>query len=242
MGRLADVNHIRAQVEDFFKGQRGRLSGFKALVTAGPTFEPIDPVRYIANRSSGKQGYAVAGALARFGAETVLISGPTNLDTPPDVMRIDVETAKEMWQATEETLPVDIAVCAAAVSDWSVDQVAGEKIKKRDGADQVLKFQENPDILAGLSAPSNYRPHLVIGFSAETAEVIENSKRKLARKQCDWIVANDVSREAGVMGGDDNTVHVISGGEVDSWPRMTKEDVALHMVEKIAVHMEQKSA
>lgn len=242
MGRLADVEFIRDQVVNFFKGFEGRLSGFKALVTAGPTYEPIDPVRYIANRSSGKQGYAIAGALARLGAKTILISGPTNLDTPAYVERLNVETAKEMWQATEDNLPVDIAVCAAAVSDWSVDKIAADKIKKRGGADQMLRFKENPDILAGLSAPSNYRPHLVVGFSAETQDVIENSKRKLGRKKCDWIVANDVSKKSGVMGGDENTVHVITGDKVDSWPTTTKFDVANKLAEKISDYMELKSA
>ncbi len=242
MGRLADIEFIRDQVANFFKGHQGKLSGFKALVTAGPTYEPIDPVRYIANRSSGKQGYAIAGALARLGAKTILISGPTNLETPTNVERLNVETAKEMWQATEENLPVDVAVCAAAVSDWSVDKIAGEKIKKRGGADQMLRFKENPDILAALSAPSNQRPHLVVGFSAETENVIENSKRKLARKRCDWMVANDVSKEGGVMGGDENTVQVITGDKVESWPTTTKVDVANKLAEKISEFMELKSA
>lgn len=242
MGRLAEVEFIRDAVANFFKGHKGRLDGKKALVTAGPTFEPIDPVRYIANRSSGKQGYAIAGALARLGAKTLLISGPTNLETPANVERINVETAKEMWQATEENLPVDVAVCAAAVSDWSVNKIADEKIKKRGGADQMLRFKENPDILAGLSAPSNQRPHLVVGFSAETENIIENSKHKLARKQCDWMVANDVSKEAGVMGGDENTVHVITGDKVDSWPTTSKADVANKLAEKISDYMELKSA
>lgn len=242
MGRLADVEIIREQVANFFKGFEGKLSGLKALVTAGPTYEPIDPVRYIANRSSGKQGYAIAGALARMGAETILVSGPTNLAVPPNVERFNVETAKEMWQATEDSLPVDIAVCAAAVSDWSVDKIAGDKIKKRGGADQMLRFKENPDILASLSAPSNYRPHLVVGFSAETRDVIANSKRKLKRKQCDWMVANDVSPKAGVMGGDENTVHVITSGKVESWPKTTKQNVANKLVEKISDYMELKSA
>lgn len=242
MGRLADIEFIREAVANFFKGHEGRLSGFKALVTAGPTYEPIDPVRYIANRSSGKQGYAIAGALARLGAKTILISGPTNLETPANVERLNVETAKEMWQATEDNLPVDIAVCAAAVSDWSVDKIAGDKIKKRGGADQMLRFKENPDILAGLSGPSNYRPHLVVGFSAETKDVVENSKRKLTRKKCDWIIANDVSPGAGVMGGDENTVHVITGGKVESWPKTTKQNVANKLAEKISDYMELKSA
>jgi len=242
MGRLAEVEVIRDALENFFEGHKGRLSGFKALVTAGPTYEPIDPVRFIANRSSGKQGYAVAGALARLGAKTLLISGPTHLETPADVTRINVETAREMWQATEDNLPVDVAVCAAAVSDWSVDKVAQEKIKKRNGADQVLKFKENPDILAGLSARTNYRPHLVVGFSAETSDVIKNSKRKLARKNCDWIVANDVSREGGVMGGDDNTVHIITKDKVDSWPTATKADVAARLADKIADQLLKETA
>lgn len=241
-GRLGEVEDIRTAVEKFFAGHKGKLSGKKALVTAGPTYEPIDPVRYIANRSSGKQGYAIAGALARLGAETILISGPTTLATPPDVERINIETAKEMWAAAKNALPVDVAVCAAAVSDWSVNKVAGEKIKKRSGADQVLRFKENPDILAGLSAKTNYRPHLVVGFSAETENVVENSRRKMARKKCDWMVANDVSPKTGIMGGDENSVHVITKDGVESWPRTTKIDVANRLAEKISDALEQKTA
>ena len=237
-GRLADVLQIKKHVENFFETAKGPLTGYKALVTAGPTHEPIDPVRYIANRSSGKQGYALAGALARFGANTILVSGPTALETPVDVERVNVTTAREMWQATQDQLPVDIAVCAAAVSDWGVDKPAKQKIKKTTAADQTLTFKENPDILAALSAKGNRRPSLVVGFAAETENLIENATEKRKRKGCDWMIANDVSGKSGVMGGDENTVHVISDDGVEDWPRASKEQVALKIAEKISVHLE----
>ena len=194
-------------------------------------------MRYIANRSSGKQGYAIAGAFARFGAETVLVSGPTHLETPQGVDRIDVETAREMWRAVQKNLPYDVAVCSAAVSDWGIDQQAGQKIKKESGADQVMTFKQNPDILADL-ALSNRRPRLVIGFAAETENLLENAREKRLRKNCDWIIANDVSAATGIMGGDENTVHVITGDGEEAWPKASKEDVALRLVEKIAGHLE----
>ncbi len=237
VGRLPEVDVIRDHVIRHFKSHRGRLDGLRALVTAGPTHEPIDPVRYIANRSSGKQGYAIAGAFARFGAETVLVSGPTHLETPQGVDRIDVETAKEMWRAVQKNLPYDVAVCSAAVSDWGIDQQAGQKIKKESGADQVMTFKQNPDILADL-AISNRRPRLVIGFAAETEKVLENAREKRVRKNCDWIIANDVSAATGIMGGNENTVHVITGDGEEAWPKASKEDVALRLVEKIAGHLE----
>ncbi|MCH8346956.1 MAG: bifunctional phosphopantothenoylcysteine decarboxylase/phosphopantothenate--cysteine ligase CoaBC [Proteobacteria bacterium] len=237
VGRLPEVDVICDHVIRHFKNHRGRLDGLRALVTAGPTHEPIDPVRYIANRSSGKQGYAIAGAFARFGAETVLVSGPTHLETPQGVDRIDVETAKEMWRAVQKNLPYDVAVCSAAVSDWGIDQQAGQKIKKESGADQVMTFKQNPDILADL-AISNRRPRLVIGFAAETEKVLENAREKRVRKNCDWIIANDVSAATGIMGGNENTVHVITGDGEEAWPKASKEDVALRLVEKIAGHLE----
>ncbi|MCH8172987.1 MAG: bifunctional phosphopantothenoylcysteine decarboxylase/phosphopantothenate--cysteine ligase CoaBC [Proteobacteria bacterium] len=237
VGRLPEVDVICDHVIRHFKGHKGRLDGLRALVTAGPTHEPIDPVRYIANRSSGKQGYAIAGAFARFGAETVLVSGPTHLETPQGVDRIDVETAKEMWRAVQKNLPYDVAVCSAAVSDWGIDQQAGQKIKKESGADQVMTFKQNPDILADL-ALSNRRPRLVIGFAAETENLLENAREKRVRKNCDWIIANDVSAATGIMGGNENTVHVITGDGEEAWPKASKEDVALRLVEKIAGHLE----
>ena len=193
------------------------------IVTAGPTHEPIDPVRYIANRSSGKQGFAIAGALAARGARVTLIAGPVTLETPAGVDRIDVETALEMTAAVGSALPADAAIMVAAVADWRVDGAA-QKIKK-DGnsAPPVLKLVENPDILAGL-ARSPQRPRLLIGFAAETENVVEHAKAKLARKGCDWIIANDVSGD--VMGGDANTVHIVTADGVESWERMAKGDVA----------------
>lgn len=236
-GRLATVEVIRDTVIQFFEGHKGPLDGRKVLVTAGPTHEPIDPVRYIANRSSGKQGYAIADAFARFGADTLLVSGPTHLETPADVTRIDVETAAEMWRAVQKNLPYDVAVCSAAVSDWGVDKKAEQKIKKQSGADQVMTFKENPDILADLST-SNRRPGLVVGFAAETENLVKNATIKLARKKCDWIIANDVSRETGIMGGDINAVQIITKDGVEAWPTMKKEEVAINLVEKISKHLE----
>ncbi len=193
------------------------------IVTAGPTHEPIDPVRYIANRSSGKQGFAIAAALAKKGAQVTLIAGPVTLDTPAGVTRIDIQTAREMAAAVEAALPADAAIMVAAVADWRVE-AAGQKIKKDgSGVMPTLTLVENPDILATL-ARSPKRPRLLIGFAAETENVIENAKAKLTRKGCDWIVANDVSGD--VMGGAANTVHVVTKDGVESWARMSKGDVA----------------
>lgn len=203
------------------------------IVTAGPTHEPIDPVRYIANRSSGKQGFAVAAALARAGARVTLIAGPVALPTPAGVSRIDVQTAREMADAVEHALPADAAVLVAAVADWRVE-AAEQKLKKAAGGPPVLTLVENPDILAGL-ASSPRRPRLLVGFAAETETVIEHARAKLARKGCDWIVANDVSGGPGnsVMGGDGNTVHIVTAGGVESWPRMDKGAVATRLAERI---------
>jgi len=206
-----------------------KLTGKHILVTAGPTHEPIDPVRYIANRSSGKQGFAIAAALARRGARVSLVAGPVALPTPPGVTRIDVETAHEMGEAVEAALPADAAVMVAAVADWRTEGAA-QKIKKQAGG-AALKLIENPDILAGLGARKD-RPKLLIGFAAETEKVIEHATAKLAKKGADWIVANDVSGD--VMGGDANTVHIVSGGGVESWERMDKGAVADALAEKIA--------
>jgi phosphopantothenoylcysteine decarboxylase/phosphopantothenate--cysteine ligase len=201
------------------------------IVTAGPTHEPIDPVRYIANRSSGKQGFAIAGALAKRGAQVTLIAGPVVLETPDRVTRIDVETAREMAAAVDAALPADAAVMVAAVADWRVEG-ATQKIKKDGtGAPPVLTLVENPDILATL-ARSPRRPSLLIGFAAETEHVIEHAKAKLAKKGCDWIVANDVSGD--VMGGEVNAVHVVTEDGVDSWERMAKDDVAERLADRIA--------
>lgn len=200
------------------------------IVTAGPTHEPIDPVRYIANRSSGKQGFAIAAALASKGARVTLIAGPVTLDTPPGVTRIDVITARDMAAAVEAALPADAAILVAAVADWRVES-AGQKIKKDgSGATPTLKLVENPDILITL-ARSPRRPKLLIGFAAETENVLENAKAKLARKGCDWIVANDVSGD--VMGGAANTVHVVTRDGVESWARMAKGEVAEGLAERV---------
>jgi phosphopantothenoylcysteine decarboxylase / phosphopantothenate---cysteine ligase len=206
------------------------MSAPHIIVTAGPTHEPIDPVRYIANRSSGKQGFAIAAALAAKGARVTLIAGPVTLETPPGVTRIDVQTARDMEAAVNAGLPADAAILVAAVADWRVEE-AGQKIKKDgSGVMPTLKLVENPDILAGLARSPN-RPKLLIGFAAETENVILNAQAKLARKGCDWIVANDVSGD--VMGGETNTVHIVTEDGVESWERMTKGDVAERLAARI---------
>ncbi|WP_019831111.1 bifunctional phosphopantothenoylcysteine decarboxylase/phosphopantothenate--cysteine ligase CoaBC [Sphingomonas sp. PR090111-T3T-6A] len=209
----------------------GPLAGKRILVTAGPTHEPIDPVRYIANRSSGKQGFAIAGALARLGAEVMLVAGPMTLATPPGVTRIDIETAREMAAAVESALPADAAVMVAAVADWHVD-AAATKIKKRaDGTPPALALVQNPDILATV-AHSARRPRLVVGFAAETNDVIAHAQAKLASKGCDWIVANDVSGD--VMGGDRNSIHLVTTTGVEDWPELLKDQVAERLAQRIA--------
>jgi phosphopantothenoylcysteine decarboxylase/phosphopantothenate--cysteine ligase len=207
-----------------------RLEGKHILVTAGPTHEPIDPVRYLANRSSGRQGFAIAGALAALGARVTLVAGPVSLATPPGVDRVDVQTAREMADAVTRALPADAAVMVAAVADWRVDS-AGQKIKK-GVLPPVLLLVENPDILMTL-AQSPARPGLLIGFAAETEKVIEHATAKRARKGADWIVANDVSGD--VMGGNANAVHIVTAGGVESWERLPKEDVAARLAARIAV-------
>jgi len=233
-GRLAEPEDILAAIEGLL-GQTGALRGRRALVTAGPTHEPIDPVRYIANRSSGKQGYAIAEALARLGAETHLVSGPTALADPFGVHVTRVETAREMLAAAQAALPADVAVCAAAVADWRVDRSANAKLKKDgSGTAPPLDLVENPDILAALSTHGAQRPRLVVGFAAETDDVVANATAKLARKACDWIVANDVSPGTGIMGGDRNTVHLIRDGHQEQWDDMPKADVARRLAERVA--------
>jgi phosphopantothenoylcysteine decarboxylase/phosphopantothenate--cysteine ligase len=218
------------------------LAGQRVLITAGPTHEPIDPVRYIANRSSGKQGYAIAAAAQAAGADVTLISGPVELGEPPGVSVIPVESARDMLQQVEAALPADIAIFAAAVADWRVANAGEQKLKKTSAGMPPLQLVENPDILATVSKLGDKRPALVIGFAAETEHLIDNAKAKLARKGCDWIVANDVSPATGVMGGDRNTVYLLTrgkgddGGEIklESWPVMTKEQVASALVARIA--------
>ena len=231
-GRMAEPNTIAEAVSDFFEDS-APLSGRRALVTSGPTHEAIDPVRYLANRSSGKQGHAIAAALARRGAITTLVSGPTDQPDPAGVTIIRVESARDMLAACEKSLPVDVAVCAAAVADWRVAQQAGEKIKKTGTGVPTLEMTENPDILATLAAAANTRPGLVIGFAAETENVVAHGQAKRKKKGCDWILANDVSPETGTFGGTDNTIHLISADGVEDWPRMSKTDVAERLADRI---------
>jgi len=215
------------------------LSGKHIIVTAGPTHEPIDPVRYIANRSSGKQGFALANALAALGARITLIAGPVTLETPSGVTRVNVQTAVEMAAAVEAALPADAAIMVAAVADWRVDS-AGQKIKKDTrGAPPTLALVENPDILAAL-ARSPRRPPLLIGFAAETENVIAHAQLKLARKGCDWIVANDVSGD--VMGGAANTVHIVTTTGVESWEKLPKDVVGKRLAERVESALERLRA
>ena len=239
-GRMAEPAAILQAVTDLLAGPDGRvLAGRKAVVTAGPTFEPIDPVRGLTNRSSGKQGYAIAAALAARGADVTLVSGPTGLAVPVGVTRVDVETAMEMKAATEAALPADIAVLSAAVADWRVDTVAGGKIKKAPGGPPTLSLIENPDILAGIAGPGPNRPALVIGFAAETTNLEANARSKLSRKGCDWIVGNDVS--ADVFGADGNTVLLVTKDGADAWPRLSKTEVAVRLADRIADHFSLKA-
>ncbi len=209
------------------------LAGKRVLVTAGPTAEPIDPVRVLTNRSSGKQGYAIAAALARLGAEVTLVSGPTALAAPAGVRRIMVETAREMLAASLKALPVDAAVCVAAVADWRADEVFGVKLKKGKDGPPVLRLVENPDILATIAASGPNRPKLVVGFAAETGDLEMHARAKLARKGCDWIVANNVADD-GIMGGDENEVLLVYPQGLDAWPRISKAEVAARLAARIA--------
>jgi phosphopantothenoylcysteine decarboxylase/phosphopantothenate--cysteine ligase len=228
-GRLPEIVAIADAIGRQFNSIQGTLAGRHIIVTAGPTHEPIDPVRYIANRSSGKQGFAIAEALAAAGAQVSLIAGPVALATPPNVSRIDVETAREMAEAVDRALPADVAIMVAAVADWHAE-AAPAKIKKDAGKLPEIKLAENPDILAGL-ALSPHRPALLIGFAAETNSVIEHAVAKRARKGADWIVANDVSGD--VMGGDSNSIHLITADGIESWPQLSKSEVARRLAEKI---------
>jgi phosphopantothenoylcysteine decarboxylase/phosphopantothenate--cysteine ligase len=235
-GRMAEPAEILSAIERHFAGSAsssaaGPLAGRKVLVTAGPTREPIDPVRYIANRSSGRQGYAIAAAAARLGAATVLVSGPVELKAPPGVDLVSVESAREMFEAALAALPADIAVFTAAVADWRVE-ASPAKIKKR-GRLRTLALTENPDILKTVATRAD-RPDLVVGFAAETENVIDNAKAKLASKACDLIVANDVSPATKIMGGMRNTVHLVTREGVESWPEMSKQEVAERLMERLA--------
>jgi phosphopantothenoylcysteine decarboxylase/phosphopantothenate--cysteine ligase len=258
-GRLAEPLEIIAAAEAALRGETliplpnpassgtkriatTQLAGRHVLVTAGPTHEPIDPVRFIANRSSGKQGYAIAEAAAAAGARVTLVSGPVTLLPPIGVTCVSVETASEMMQAVEQALPADIAIFAAAVADWRVAEAGSQKIKKQAGAMPQFTLTENPDILATIATRTVDRPALVVGFAAETENVIDHAKAKLARKGCDLIVANDVSPVSGVMGGDRNRVHLVTATGVETWPDMAKDDVARALVGRIAALIAQKAA
>ena len=238
-GRMAEPAAIFEAIMGMLAGRaapaaaQGPLAGRRAIVTAGPTAEPIDPVRYLTNRSSGKQGYAIAEALAALGCEVTLVSGPTALSAPAGVKRVQVETARQMLAACQAALPADLAVCVAAVADWRPADEGAVKIKKTGDAPPALRLVENPDILATLSAAGPDRPGLVVGFAAETNDVEAYAQAKLARKGCDWIVANDVSVE-GVMGGDDNTVSIVSATGVERWDKTAKSDVATKLAERMA--------
>jgi phosphopantothenoylcysteine decarboxylase/phosphopantothenate--cysteine ligase len=240
MGRMAEPLEIVAVAEKIFLAA-ATLSGRRALVTSGPTHEPIDPVRYIANRSSGKQGHAIAVALARLGADCVLVSGPTEEPDPPGVKVVHVATAREMLTACEAALPVEIAVCAAAVADWRAE-AAPSKLKKKNGAPPALKLVENPDILATLSRAGNRRPRLVIGFAAETENVVANAQAKRTKKGCDWILANDVSPEHGVFGGERNTIHLVDAAGVEDWPALSKREVGERLAQRVAAVLAPKAA
>jgi len=242
-GRMAEPLEIAARIATLLTPQDKPLAGHRMLITSGPTHEPIDPVRYIANRSSGKQGHAIAAAAAAAGADVTLVSGPVAVADPQEVDVVHVESAREMLAAVEKAMPVDVAIFAAAVADWRVARDSEQKIKKQPGAaTPELALTENPDILATIAKlPPSRRPPLVIGFAAETEHVERHAREKLARKGCDWIVANDVSPATGIMGGDSNTVHLISATGVEHWPPQSKDAVARMLIEHIARTIKGKS-
>jgi phosphopantothenoylcysteine decarboxylase/phosphopantothenate--cysteine ligase len=236
LGRMAEPVEIAVVVEKLLATQTPRvLEGRRVLVTSGPTHEPIDPVRYIANRSSGKQGHAIAAAAAAAGANVTLVSGPVQIPDPAGTKVIKIESAREMLNAAELALPVDVAIFAAAVADWRVAGAAEQKLKKQPGkSTPELSLVENPDVLATIAKRKTQRPKLVIGFAAETENITANAKAKLARKGCDWILANDVSPHSGVMGGDRNTITLVRSSGVETWPPHSKEEVAALLVARIA--------
>ena len=239
-GRVSEPDEIFAMVEKMLSGGSQDLASVSTLVTSGPTQEPIDPVRYIGNRSSGKQGHAIAKALANLGADVTLVTGPTSESDPIHTKVVHIQTAEQMLAACLETLPVDVAVCAAAVSDWRTSSPANNKIK-RSGKTRRLELIENPDILARLSASTSTRPALVVGFAAETESVIENAVKKRLNKGCDWIVANDVSQEFGVFGGTQNKVHLIDEAGTEDWPATSKTIIAERLAARIASKIGHKS-
>ncbi|HLH87734.1 MAG TPA: bifunctional phosphopantothenoylcysteine decarboxylase/phosphopantothenate--cysteine ligase CoaBC [Xanthobacteraceae bacterium] len=241
VGRMAEPLDIAAAAERLLAPAARPLAGKRVLITSGPTHEPIDPVRYIANRSSGKQGHAIARAASDAGAAVTVVSGPVNLPDPPGVEVVHVESARDMLAAVERALPADIAVFAAAVADWRVAHESGQKMKKDGSGPPRLAMTENPDILATIAHLEAKRPPLVIGFAAETEHVVEHAKAKLKRKGCDWILANDVSAESGVMGGDVNRIHLVTADGVEDWPTQSKDDVARMLVGRIVAALGAKA-
>ncbi|HEY6980372.1 bifunctional phosphopantothenoylcysteine decarboxylase/phosphopantothenate--cysteine ligase CoaBC [Reyranella sp.] len=236
-GRMSEPDEIAAAIEAMLTRERP-LAGKRALVTSGPTREAIDPVRYISNHSSGKQGHAIAAALARLGAEVTLVCGPVTVADPVGVNTVKVDSADEMLAACLGVGAVDVAVCAAAVADWKAARSAAGKIKKKPGEPPpVLELAPNPDILATLSKPGPKRPKLVVGFAAETENLVANAIDKRKRKGCDWIVANDVSPARGTFGGERNTVHLISAEGIEEWPTLAKDEVAVRLASRIADHL-----
>jgi phosphopantothenoylcysteine decarboxylase/phosphopantothenate--cysteine ligase len=235
-GRMAEPLEILAAIEQCLTADQ-RLTGRRALVTSGPTREAIDPVRYLSNHSSGKQGHAIAAALAALGAETILVSGPTQEPTPAGVKLVAVESAADMLAAAEANLPVDVAVMAAAVADWRVDGMATQKLKKDGSGPPLLRLTENPDILATVAHRSNDRPTLVVGFAAETENLVANATAKRLKKGCDWILANDVSLGTDTFGGDRNTIHLVDANGVEDWPVMTKQEVAARLADRVATKL-----
>lgn len=241
-GRMAEATEIAEAAMRIARPQAQPLKGRRVLITSGPTHEPIDPVRYIANRSSGKQGHAIAAAAAAAGADVTLVSGPVTIPDPVGVTVIHVESARDMLKAVENALPADVAIFAAAVADWRVVNAGGQKIKKKPGsATPELALTENPDILSTIAHRASGRPPLVIGFAAETENVLANARDKLARKGCDWILANDVSPSTGIMGGDTNTITLVRASGVDAWPPQSKEAVATTLIEAVAAALAEKT-
>ena len=243
-GRMAEPLEIAEAAAAIMAstGAEKPLAGKRVLITSGPTHEPIDPVRYIANRSSGKQGHAIAAAAAAAGAEVILVSGPVHVPDPARVAPIHVTTAKQMLEAVQNALPVDVAIFAAAVADWGIANAGTQKIKKNKDGAPSFALTENPDILATVAKLTSGRPRLVVGFAAETEHVIEHAKTKLKNKGCDWIVANDVSPQTGIMGGDRNAVHLVTAGGVESWPSQSKSDVARTLIARIAKTLDETNS
>lgn len=240
MGRLTEPADIFTAIEQHFAPKP--LTGYRATVTSGPTHEAIDPVRFVANRSSGKQGHAIAKALADLGASVTLVTGPTNLPAPHGVNTVAIESAAEMLESCKNSLPADIAVCAAAVADWTPETYQSSKMKKTSDTAMTLNLKQNPDILATLSAKGSMRPRLVVGFAAETDDVVANAKAKLAKKGCDWVVANSVSDANPVFGSDENQVYFVTSDKTEEWPKASKQDVAQKLASRIADFFAQDAA